>query len=218
MHVLIPQISAEETAPSVCNNAAWAAGEIAIQLGHEFHPFVQHLLPRLLVLINANNTPGPVLENAAIALGRIGLVCSDDVAPQLPVFAAAFLRALKDVRDNEEKDSAFRGLCTLIGKNPSGLAQDLTSFVIAVAKYAEPSPELADMFHTVNSPSSIESVTDRIDFTWVQECHQQLARVSIYTSCTPPSDIKGTVWRVISKVQLKRFKSWNSIITFMISH
>lgn len=79
-------------------------------------------------------------------------MCSDEVAPQLPAFAAAFITVLKDVRDNEEKDSAFRGFCTLIGKNPSGLSGDLTNFVIAVAKYSEPSVELADMFRTVISP------------------------------------------------------------------
>jgi transportin-1 len=152
MTALIPQIEFDGRAPSVVNNAAWAAGEIAIQLGAQFRPYVQHILPRLVLLMNASNTPGPVLENAAIAIGRTGLVCPDDVARELPVFAAAFIRALKDVRDNEEKDSAFRGFCTLIGKNPSGLSGDLTNFVIAVAKYSEPSPELADMFHTVLSP------------------------------------------------------------------
>jgi transportin-1 len=151
MHVLIPQITEDGKAPSVCNNASWAAGEIAIQLGLQFHPFVQHLLPRLIQIMSASNTPGPVLENAAIAVGRLGYVCSDDVAPQLPAFAASFITVLKDVRDNEEKDSAFRGFCTLIGKNPSGLSGDLTNFVIAVAKYSEPSAELAEMFRTVTS-------------------------------------------------------------------
>lgn len=149
MHVLIPQITANGAAPSVCNNAAWAAGEMAIQLGSQFQPFIPPLLQRLITVMNAENTPGPVLENSAICVGRLGLVCSDDVAPSLPTFASAFIRALKDVRDNEEKDSAFRGFCTMIGKNPSGLSSDLTNFVIAVAKYSEPSSELADMFHTV---------------------------------------------------------------------
>jgi transportin-1 len=149
MSTLIPQIRVDGNSPSVCNNAAWAAGEIAIQLGPSFQPYVLPLLQRFIVVMNTESTPGPVLENSAIAVGRLGLVCPDQVAPQLPVFAASFVRALKDVRDNEEKDSAFRGLCTLIGKNPSGLASDLTSFVIAVGKYSEPSPELAEMFHTV---------------------------------------------------------------------
>jgi transportin-1 len=149
MHALIPQIVPEGPAPSVCNNAAWAAGEIAVQLGAQFQPFVLPLLHRLIQVMNASTTPGPVLENSAIAVGRLGLVCPDEVAPQLAIFAASFIRALRDVRDNDEKDSAFRGFCTLIGKNPSGLSSDLTNFVIAVAKYTEPTPELAEMFHTV---------------------------------------------------------------------
>jgi transportin-1 len=149
MACLIPQITPDGTAPSVCNNASWATGELAIQLGPQFQPFALHLLPGLIDVMNANNTPGPVLENAAIATGRLGLVCPDDVAPRLPLFAASFIRALRDVRDNGEKDSAFRGFCTLIGKNPSGLSNDLTNFVIAVGKYSEPSPELSEMFGTV---------------------------------------------------------------------
>jgi transportin-1 len=154
MTSLVPQIVAEGTAPSVCNNAAWAAGEIAIQLQGQFRPFASPLLERLIQVMNAPSTPGPVLENSAICIGRVGLVCADDVAPQLPAFAASFIRALKDVRDNDEKDSAFRGFCTLIGNNPSGLAGDLTNFVIAVAKYSEPSPELAEMFRTVPANST----------------------------------------------------------------
>jgi transportin-1 len=149
MNILISQIVPEGTSPSVCNNAAWAAGEIAMQLGPQFRPFVLPLLQRLIQVMNGNNTPSAVLENSAIAVGRLGLVCPDEVAPQLPAFATAFIRALKEVRDNDEKESAFRGFCQLIGKNPSGLSGDLTNFVIAVAKYTEPTPELADMFHTV---------------------------------------------------------------------
>jgi len=163
MATLIPQITADGPAPSVCNNAAWAAGEMALQMGPQFRPFAQPLLQRLVDVMNADNTPGPVLENSAICVGRLGLVCPDDVAPQLHTFSASFIRALKDVRDNEEKDSAFRGFCTMIGKNPSGLSTDLTSFVIAVAKYSEPSPELAEIFHTVLSSTTIANV----DSAWV---------------------------------------------------
>jgi transportin-1 len=107
------------------------------------------LLLGLIQVMNRENTPGPVLENSAITIGRLGLVCPDEVCPNLPVFASAFIRTLKEVRDNDKKDSAFRGFCTMIGKNPSGLSSDLTNFVIAVAKCSEPSTELADMFYTV---------------------------------------------------------------------
>jgi transportin-1 len=45
------------------------------------------------------------------------------VAPHLPEFAQAWCQALYEIRDNEEKDSAFRGLCTLVQTNPAGIAK-----------------------------------------------------------------------------------------------
>lgn len=49
------------------------------------------------------------------------------VAPLLPEFAQAWCQALYEIRDNEEKDSAFRGLCTLVQTNPAGIAKVSTS-------------------------------------------------------------------------------------------
>ena len=31
--------------------------------------------------------------------------------------------SLRNIRDNDEKDSAFRGICALIGVNPGGVVQ-----------------------------------------------------------------------------------------------
>ena len=31
--------------------------------------------------------------------------------------------SLRNIRDNEEKDSAFRGICNMIGLNPGGVVQ-----------------------------------------------------------------------------------------------
>ena len=45
------------------------------------------------------------------------------VAPHLPEFAQAWCQALYEIRDNEEKDSAFRGLCTMVQTNPAGIAK-----------------------------------------------------------------------------------------------
>ena len=55
--------------------------------------------------------------------GRIGLMHPSLVAPLLPEFAQAWGQALYEIRDNEEKDSAFRGLCTLVQNNPAGITK-----------------------------------------------------------------------------------------------
>ncbi|MEQ2161025.1 Transportin-1, partial [Goodea atripinnis] len=36
--------------------------------------------------------------------------------------------SLRNIRDNEEKDSAFRGICTMISVNPGGVVQILHGF------------------------------------------------------------------------------------------
>jgi len=45
------------------------------------------------------------------------------VAPHLAEFAQPWCQALHEIRDNEEKDSAFRGFCTLVQTNPAGVAR-----------------------------------------------------------------------------------------------
>jgi hypothetical protein len=72
---------------SVCNNACWAIGEIALQCGAEMMPYIEALLPRLVLLLNESLTPKPLQDNVAITLGRLGLVCSSVVAPHLESFA-----------------------------------------------------------------------------------------------------------------------------------
>ena len=71
---------------SVCNNAIWAIGEIAIQLGAETNQYVPLILEQLIEIINRPNTPKTVLENTAITIGRLGLVCPTQVAPYLNSF------------------------------------------------------------------------------------------------------------------------------------
>ena len=37
--------------------------------------------------------------------------------------------SLRNIRDNEEKDSAFRGICNMIGINPGGVVQVRWHFI-----------------------------------------------------------------------------------------
>lgn len=109
---------------SVCNNAAWAAGEIALQYqgsAGPLEPFVPSLIARLVPILLNPKSPKSLSENAAVTIGRLGLVCPASVAPELPTFAQAWCISLWEIKDNEEKDSAFRGFCMLISANPAGI-------------------------------------------------------------------------------------------------
>lgn len=134
---------------SVCNNATWAIGELAIQLGAETNQFIPQVLEKLITIINKPHTPKTLLENTAITIGRIGFVCPKEIAPLLQQFIRPWCKSLRNIRDNEEKDSAFRGVCAMITINPAGVVQDFIFFCDAVASWVNPKQDLKEMFHKI---------------------------------------------------------------------
>ncbi|ESP00524.1 hypothetical protein LOTGIDRAFT_112611 [Lottia gigantea] len=134
---------------SVCNNATWAIGEISLKMGADMEPYVKLVINPLIDIINRPNTPKTLLENTAITIGRIGLVCPAEVAPLLQQFIRLWCTSLRNIRDNEEKDSAFRGVCLMISANPGGVVQDFIFFCDAVASWVHPKQDLRDMFYKI---------------------------------------------------------------------
>lgn len=182
MPELINQIEAEPTLVnvSVCNNAAWAVGEIALQYRNvslkegagaaganaassasastsspsytpvpEFAQFVDPLVSRLISVLLSPNSVKSLTENSAVTLGRLGLFAPQLVSPQLSLFFERWCQSLWDIKDNEEKDSAFRGLCEMIKANPNGAVKGFIYFCNAVVRWTTPSRELNDEFTTI---------------------------------------------------------------------
>ncbi|CAN0024869.1 unnamed protein product [Bubo scandiacus] len=121
---------------SVCNNATWAIGEICMQMGAEMQPYVQMVLNNLVEIITAPTPPKPSWRTR-------------EVAPMLQQFIRPWCTSLRNIRDNEEKDSAFRGICVMIGVNPGGVVQDFIFFCDAVASWVSPKDDLRDMFYKI---------------------------------------------------------------------
>lgn len=57
---------------------------------------------------------------------------------------------MRSIRDNEEKDSAFRGMCQMITVNPAGVVPDFIFFCDAVASWSAPKEDLKEMFQKVD--------------------------------------------------------------------
>lgn len=131
---------------SVCNNATWAIGEISIKLGEDTRPYIPLVLDQLIHIINRPNTTKTLLENTAITIGRLGFVCPHEVAPVLQQFVRQWCISLRNIRDNEEKDSAFRGMCHMITVNPAGVVADFIFFCDAVASWSTPKDDLKEIF------------------------------------------------------------------------
>lgn len=120
---------------SVVNNACWSAGEIAIQQGKGMAPYVEDLFKSMVNIIGNPEVPKSVNENAAIALGRLGLENADVMAPHLAMFSGPFLNTMDSVEHTDEKSSAFTGFTMVVGRNPQAMERDLAHFFTSIARY-----------------------------------------------------------------------------------
>lgn len=98
------------------NNAAWALGELlsrapadAVAASAERVSAALHF-----ILSGGVRVTHGLKENAAITLGRVAAQAPAALAPHSAHFLAPWCAALRGVRDEVEKEDAFRGLCRLV--------------------------------------------------------------------------------------------------------
>ncbi|KAI9796459.1 MAG: hypothetical protein M1835_003985 [Candelina submexicana] len=144
MPVLIRQLDIDrvmdeeaETGFSVVNNACWSSGEISTNHGLEMSVFAEGLYQRLLAILVNPRVPTSVNENAAIALGRLGVGAFRDLAPHLQEFAVPFLAAMEKVGYTDEKAFAFQGFSRVVSTNPQAMEKCLIPFFEAIARYPD---------------------------------------------------------------------------------
>ncbi|EMR68925.1 hypothetical protein MGN70_004471 [Eutypa lata] len=122
---------------SVVNNACWSAGEIAIQYKSGMSQWVPELSRRFVEIITNPGIPRGVQENAAIALGRLGLGNSELLAPHLASFADDFLNSMDEVDASDEKATSFRGFTAIVERNPMAMEKSLLHFFTSIARYRD---------------------------------------------------------------------------------
>ncbi|KAJ0588039.1 putative importin-beta domain, armadillo-like helical, importin beta family [Helianthus annuus] len=123
---------------SVANNACWAIGELAIKVNQEISPVVMTVISCLVpILQHAEGFNKSLIENSAITLGRLASVCPELVSPHMEHFMQSWCIALSMIRDDIEKEDAFRGLCAMVKANPSGALSSLVFLCRAIASWHE---------------------------------------------------------------------------------
>jgi transportin-1 len=127
-------VDAEETGYSVINNACWSVGEISMRHREGMQPYVEPLLQKIATILFNDKVPESLNENAAIALGRLGLGSSQLLAVHLAQIAPPFLRAIKNVMWTDEKGHALTGFMRIILANPPAMEQSLLEFFSEMAK------------------------------------------------------------------------------------
>ncbi|GAA5807967.1 hypothetical protein MFLAVUS_001348 [Mucor flavus] len=145
---------------SVYNNVIWALGEIVIrwESKQEVEAYVPSLIQVLLPLLTHPNVPDSIHENAMIALGRLGLVCPTLLTVHMERFIKPWLETSLSVREGEEKETAFRGLCAIIKLNAQGAHEQLALLLVAISIWRTPSSSLlVDLNHVVKGYYRISS-------------------------------------------------------------
>ncbi|KAF4382452.1 hypothetical protein G4B88_011404 [Cannabis sativa] len=123
---------------SVANNACWAIGELAVKVRQEISPVVMTIISCLVpILKHPEGLNRSLIENCAITLGRLAWVCPDIVSPHIEHFMQSWCIALSVIRDDIEKEDAFRGLCAVVKANPSGAINSLVAMCQAIASWHE---------------------------------------------------------------------------------
>lgn len=144
---------------SVVNNACWSVGEIAIQYGKGMAPYVNDLMERFVQIMTNPTVPVSVNENAAIALGRLGLQNAELLAPRLSTFADEFLGAMGELDSTDEKASALKGFTMIVGQNPQAMEKSMLAYFQCISQYNTRLPsdinrELHDLFQQVRLGST----------------------------------------------------------------
>jgi hypothetical protein len=100
--------------------------------------------------------PKALNENAAMALGRLGLDNSEQLGPHLSTFAEEWISIMNEVEATEEKATAFKGFSMIVGRNPQAMEKELLNYFTAIARYRDMSlkspvrQELHDVFQKVS--------------------------------------------------------------------
>lgn len=123
-----------ETGYRVINNACWSCGEIAMRAGEDaIAPFVDRLLEKLAMIIFTESAPASLTENAAIAIGRLGLACPRQLSPHLANFAVPFLGNMKNIGWTDEKGHAYKGFTDVVLANPPAMEKCLLDYFAEIS-------------------------------------------------------------------------------------
>ena len=105
----------------------------------------------LCQIITIPNMQKTLIENTAITIGRLGLLCPKQCSEFIAAFIVNWCNSLKEIRDNDEKYTAFLGLVNMLNYN-SKILNDQNIFVhlcVAITSWNQPPDDLYGSFRFI---------------------------------------------------------------------
>lgn len=136
---------------TVCNNACWCLGEMAMSPVNKdvIFQYTEEIVQKLSQILSSKKINKSLAQNIAITLGRLGLINPEAVAKSLGKISKQWcvsLRYLKGDANNDEKFQAYKGLCYTVSHNTQAIMEDFPYFCSAVVYYKDPRKELHLIF------------------------------------------------------------------------
>lgn len=149
---LCAQALRENNSATVSNNAAWAIGEVCIQVGAEFMTtYLDDIVDSLVTALQRQQAQRQqlLMQNVCITLGRLGMVSGHQMGKKFADFAKIWCIVMKEVRLDQEKINAFQGLCNMIQANPQAGMTCLPELSGAISSLCPAPAPLAPRFKQI---------------------------------------------------------------------
>nr|CAI5826623.1 unnamed protein product [Callosobruchus analis] len=108
----------DENTDGVCNNAAWVIGKLCSVMGAGIQPYLNDILKAFVHILSDPAVARTMHKTVAISMCIVFFVCPDVTVPDMDVVVKNCCMLVRNVRDSDDKDLAFRGLCEVIVRHP----------------------------------------------------------------------------------------------------
>ncbi|KAK9707693.1 Protein phosphatase 2C [Popillia japonica] len=151
IHAYIPVVieNLDKRFDGACNNAAWVIGKLCLAMGKNIEPYLGQIFEHFVEILQSCTGSKAMYQTVAISLCTLGLVCPDEIALQLGTILRPCCQAMRNVRDCDEKEVGFRGMCELVVRNPTALIADFIYFCDAVASWNTIKPDLKEIIRNI---------------------------------------------------------------------
>ncbi|KAJ8967113.1 hypothetical protein NQ314_003086 [Rhamnusium bicolor] len=139
----------DEHTDGVCNNAAWVIGKLCSVMGGNIQQFLPEIFTAFVHILRAPAMARTMHKTVAISLCIIFFVCPDVTIPEMDVIVKNCCMLVRNVRDSDEKDLAFRGLCEIIVRHPEFNKNYFIFFCDAAASWVNIRMDLKEMIRNV---------------------------------------------------------------------
>lgn len=139
----------DEHNDAVCQNAAWAIGKLCTVMGASIQPYVPQILEHFVHIIRDPAVARTMHQTVVVSLCTVFFVCPDVKISDISGIVKNCCTMIRFLRDCEEKDLAFRGLCAIMMRNPSFDKNSFMYFCDAAGSWFNIRPDLNDAIKTI---------------------------------------------------------------------